>query len=114
MVDKVYNVLFLCTGNSARRAHSASRPKCSSKTTPRSRGRSRISSSAPLPPRSRLTSATPSEEQLEGEPHPLGRVLDAGKGVRDVAEQILAPAQVAALVAQRDAHPSILSFLSDH
>jgi hypothetical protein len=43
-------------------------------------------------------------EQLEGEPHPLGRVLDAREGVRDVGEHILAPAQVAALVAQRNAH----------
>ena len=43
-------------------------------------------------------------EQLEGKPHPLGRVLDAGEGVGDVAEQVLAAAQVAALVAQRDAH----------
>ena len=43
-------------------------------------------------------------EQLEGEPHPLGRVLDAGEGIGDVAEQVLAAAQVAALVAQRDAH----------
>ena len=43
-------------------------------------------------------------EQLEGKPHPLGRVLDAGEGVGDVGEQVLAPAQVAALVAQRDAH----------
>ena len=43
-------------------------------------------------------------EQLEREPHPLGRVLDAGEGVGDVSEQVLAAAQVAALVAQRDAH----------
>ena len=43
-------------------------------------------------------------EQLEGEPHPLGRVLDPREGVGDVGEQVLAPAQVAALVAQRDAH----------
>ena len=43
-------------------------------------------------------------EQLEGEPHPLGRILDAGEGVGDVGEQVLAAAQVAALVAQRDAH----------
>jgi hypothetical protein len=42
-------------------------------------------------------------EQLEGKPHPLGRVFDAGEGVRDIGEQVLAPAQVAALVAQRDA-----------
>jgi hypothetical protein len=42
-------------------------------------------------------------EQLEGKPHPFGRVLDAGEGVGDVAEQILAPAHVAALVTQRDA-----------
>ena len=43
-------------------------------------------------------------EQLEGKPHPLGRILDAGEGVGDVGEQVLAAAQVAALVAQRDAH----------
>ena len=43
-------------------------------------------------------------EQLEGKPNPLGRILDAGEGVRDVTEQVLAAAQVAALVAQRDAH----------
>jgi hypothetical protein len=33
-------------------------------------------------------------EQLEREAHPLGRVLNAGKRVRDIGEQILAPAQV--------------------
>jgi hypothetical protein len=43
-------------------------------------------------------------EQLEGEPHALRRVLDAGEGIRDVGEQVLAAAQVAALVAERDAH----------
>jgi len=43
-------------------------------------------------------------EQLEREPHPLGRILDAGEGVGDVDQQVLAPAQVAALVAQRDPH----------
>jgi hypothetical protein len=43
-------------------------------------------------------------EQLEREPHPLGRVLDAREGIGDVAEQVLAAAQVTALVAQRDAH----------
>ena len=43
-------------------------------------------------------------EQLEGEPNPLGRILDAGEGVGDVSQQVLAAAQVAALVAQRDAH----------
>jgi hypothetical protein len=43
-------------------------------------------------------------EQLEREPHALGRVLDASEGVGDFAEQVLAAAQVAALVAQRDAH----------
>jgi hypothetical protein len=43
-------------------------------------------------------------EQLEGKPHPFGRILDAGEGVGDVAQQVLAPAEVAALVAQRDAH----------
>jgi hypothetical protein len=32
-------------------------------------------------------------EQLEGEPHPLGRVLDPGEGVGDVGQQVLAPAQ---------------------
>jgi hypothetical protein len=43
-------------------------------------------------------------EQLEGEANPRGRILDTGEGVGNVAERILAPAQVAALVAQRDAH----------
>jgi hypothetical protein len=43
-------------------------------------------------------------EELEGKPHPLGRILDASEGVSYVAEQVLAPPQVAALVAQRDAH----------
>jgi hypothetical protein len=43
-------------------------------------------------------------EQLEGEPDALGRILNAGEGVGDVAEQVLAPTQVTALVAQRDAH----------
>jgi POTRA domain, ShlB-type len=32
-------------------------------------------------------------EQLEGEPHALGRVLDSGERVGDVAEQVLAAAQ---------------------
>jgi hypothetical protein len=41
-------------------------------------------------------------EQLEGKPHPLGRVLDTGEGIRNISEQILAPTQIAALVAQRD------------
>ncbi len=36
--------------------------------------------------------------------HPLGRVLDAGESIRDVTEQVLARAQVAILVAQRNAH----------
>jgi hypothetical protein len=43
-------------------------------------------------------------EQLEGEPHPLGRILDPGERIRDISEQVLAAAQVAALVAKRDAH----------
>ena len=43
-------------------------------------------------------------EQLEGEPQPLGRILDPREGVGDVSEQVLAAAEVAALVAQRDAH----------
>jgi hypothetical protein len=43
-------------------------------------------------------------EQLEGKPHPLRRVFDAGKRIADISEQVLAAAQVAALVAQRDAH----------
>jgi hypothetical protein len=43
-------------------------------------------------------------EELEGKPHPLRRILDAGKGVSDVGEQVLAPPQVAAPVAQRNAH----------
>ena len=43
-------------------------------------------------------------EQLEREPDPLGRVLDADEGVGDVAEQVLAPAQMPVLVAERDAH----------
>jgi hypothetical protein len=43
-------------------------------------------------------------EQLEGESHPLGGILDARKGIGDVGEQVLAAAQVAALVPQRDAH----------
>ena len=52
-----------------------------------------------------LTSATPSEfEQLERKPYPLGRVLDTREHVGDVTEQILAPTEIAALVAQRDAH----------
>jgi hypothetical protein len=38
-------------------------------------------------------------EQLERKPHPLGRILDPGEGVGDIAEQVLAPAQVAALIA---------------
>ena len=69
---------------------------------PRSRARSRISSSAPLPPRSRSTSATPSESKsLNARRTRFGRVLDAGEGIRDVGEQILAAAQVAALVAHQ-------------
>jgi hypothetical protein len=43
-------------------------------------------------------------EQLEGKPHPLGRVLDARKGVGDVTEKVLAAAEIAALVAQGNAH----------
>jgi hypothetical protein len=43
-------------------------------------------------------------EQLEGKPHALGRILDAGERVGDIGQQVLAAAQVAALVAQRDAH----------
>jgi hypothetical protein len=43
-------------------------------------------------------------EQLEGKPHPLGRILDLCEGIGDVREQVLAAAQVAALVAQRNAH----------
>ena len=43
-------------------------------------------------------------EQLEGKPHPLGRILDAREGIRQIGEQVLAAAQIAALVAQRDAH----------
>jgi hypothetical protein len=43
-------------------------------------------------------------EPLEREPHPLGRILDAGEGVSDIREQIVGPAQVAILVTQRDAH----------
>jgi hypothetical protein len=43
-------------------------------------------------------------EQLEREPHPLGRVLDPSEGIGDIAEQVLAAAEVPALVAQRDAH----------
>jgi hypothetical protein len=43
-------------------------------------------------------------EQLEGEPDALGRILDPGKRVGDVTEQILAPAQIAALVAESNAH----------
>ena len=38
-------------------------------------------------------------KQLEGEAHPLRRVLDAGEGVGNVREQVLAAAQVAALIA---------------
>jgi hypothetical protein len=38
-------------------------------------------------------------EQLEDEPHALGRILDAGEGVGHICEQVLARAQVAALVA---------------
>ncbi len=43
-------------------------------------------------------------EQLEGEPHALGRVLDPGEGIGDVRQQVLAPAEMAVLVAERDAH----------
>jgi hypothetical protein len=42
-------------------------------------------------------------EQLESNPNPLGRILNAGERVGDVLEQVLAAAQ-AALVAQRNAH----------
>ena len=45
-------------------------------------------------------------EQLEGEPDPLGRVLDPGEGVGDVREHVLAATQVAILVAERDAQLS--------
>ena len=56
-------------------------------------------------PWSRLTSATPSESNgFEGEPDALGRVLDAGKRVGDLAAQVLAAAEVPALVTERDAH----------
>jgi hypothetical protein len=41
-------------------------------------------------------------EQLEGEAYPLGRVLGAGEGVGDITDQILAPPQVAALIAERE------------
>jgi hypothetical protein len=40
-------------------------------------------------------------EQLEREPHPLRGILDPDEGVGDISKQLLAPAQVAALVAQR-------------
>jgi hypothetical protein len=43
-------------------------------------------------------------EQLEGEPDALSRILDLGEGLGDVREQVLALAQVAVLVAKRDAH----------
>ena len=45
-------------------------------------------------------------EQLEGEPDPLGRVLDPGEGIGDVREHVLAATQVAILVAERDAQLS--------
>jgi hypothetical protein len=41
-------------------------------------------------------------EQLEGEPHPLGRILDPSEGIGNVRQQVLAAAQVAILVTERD------------
>jgi hypothetical protein len=64
----------------------------------------RISSSAPLPSQSRLTSATPSESNSLKKAHTSARIFDPREGIGDVAEQILAQAQVAALIAQRNAH----------
>jgi hypothetical protein len=43
-------------------------------------------------------------EQLEGKPQPLGRVLDLHKGICHLGQQVLAPAQVAALITKCDAH----------
>jgi hypothetical protein len=43
-------------------------------------------------------------EKLEGEPHPLGRILDARESIGHVGQQVLAPAQMPVLVAERDAH----------
>ena len=43
-------------------------------------------------------------EQLEREPNPLGWILDPRERVGDIGKQILAPAEVAALVAERNAH----------
>src|SRR5919106_180669 len=43
-------------------------------------------------------------EQLEREPYPFGRILDAREGIGDIGQQVLAPTQVAALVTQRNAH----------
>jgi hypothetical protein len=42
-------------------------------------------------------------EELEGEPHALGRILDLREGVGDIGEQVLAAAQMAILIPQRDA-----------
>jgi pyridine nucleotide-disulfide oxidoreductase len=43
-------------------------------------------------------------EQLEGEPHALGRILDPGEGIGDVRQQVLAPAEMPILIAKRNAH----------
>ena len=43
-------------------------------------------------------------EQLERKAHPLRRILDARESISHISEQVLAAAQVAALITQRDAH----------